>query len=213
MDQYDRIWDADKNFMPFHVSTGFNTQLSFNFSSIQESPPVSVLQTARVLARRDVLTYSFPLDTLGDYFIVLYFAGIIPVSPTFNVLINGDIAESNYTVRSSEAGALYFTRKAIKTLNITIKSISFYPLVNALEVFEIVGIPSEVSSTTGAIYFWLSLLDIFLRFARHSLTLLLPLFYTYTCSFSTSSYSTVYWFRCGMGGRSMLSQTMGSRWM
>ncbi|KAJ0113769.1 hypothetical protein Patl1_01597 [Pistacia atlantica] len=148
LDPYDRIWDADKNFVPFHVSTGFNTQASFSFSSIQESPPVAVLQTARVLARRDVLTYNFPLDTLGDYFIVLYFAGIIPVSPTFNVLINGDVAESNYTVRSSEAGALYFNWKAIKTLNITIKSISFYPLVNAIEVYEIVGIPLEVSSTT-----------------------------------------------------------------
>ncbi|KAJ0054598.1 hypothetical protein Pint_01555 [Pistacia integerrima] len=148
LDPYDRIWDADKNFVPFHVSTGFNTQASFSFSSIQESPPVAVLQTARVLARRDVLTYNFTLDTLGDYFIVLYFAGIIPVSPTFNVLINGDVAKSNYTVRSSEAGALYFTWKAIKTLNITIKRISFYPLVNALEVYEIVDIPLEVSSTT-----------------------------------------------------------------
>lgn len=147
-DPYDRIWDADEDYAPFHVSSGFNLLVSFSSSNIQESPPAAVLQTARVLARRDVMTYNFPVDTLGDYHIVLYFAGILPVSPTFEVLINGDIAESNYTVRSSEAGALYFTWRGIKSLNITIKSISFYPQVNALEVYEILDIPPETSSTT-----------------------------------------------------------------
>lgn len=147
-DPYDRIWDADEDYAPFHVSTGFNLLVGFSSSSIQESPPAAVLQTARVLARRDVMTYNFPVDTLADYYIVLYFAGILPVSPTFEVLINGDIAASNYTVRSSEAGALYFTWKGIKSLNITIKSIKFYPQVNALEVYEILDIPPETSSTT-----------------------------------------------------------------
>ncbi|KAH9784860.1 putative LRR receptor-like serine/threonine-protein kinase [Citrus sinensis] len=147
-DPYDRIWDADEDYAPSHVSTGFNLLVGFSSSSIQESPPAAVLQTARVLARRDVMTYNFPVDTLADYYIVLYFAGILPVSPTFEVLINGDIAASNYTVRSSEAGALYFTWKGIKSLNITIKSIKFYPQVNALEVYEILDIPPETSSTT-----------------------------------------------------------------
>ncbi|KAK0583416.1 hypothetical protein LWI29_036747 [Acer saccharum] len=148
-DPYDRIWDADEDYAPFHLSSGFNTLVSLtSSSSIQESPPAAVLQNARVLARKDALTYNFPLDMLGDYYIVLYFAGILPVSPTFSVLINGDVAESNYTVRSSESGALYLTRKGIKSLNITIKSISFNPQVNALEVYEIIEIPSEASSTT-----------------------------------------------------------------
>lgn len=150
-DPYDRIWDADEDYAPFHLSSGFNTLVSLtSSSSIRESPPAAVLQNARVLARKDALTYNFPLDMLGDYYIVLYFAGILPVSPTFSVLINGDVAESNYTVRSSESGALYLTRKGIKSLNITVKSISFNPQVNALEVYEIIEIPSEASSTTGA---------------------------------------------------------------
>ncbi|KAJ4728483.1 putative Kinase [Melia azedarach] len=147
-DPYDRIWDADEDYAPFHVSRGFNTLVSLSFSGIQESPPAAVLQTARVLARRDVMTYNFPLDTLGDYYIVLYFAGILPVSPTFDILINGDVAESNYTVSNSETSALYFNRKGIKSLNITIRSIRFNPQVNALEVYEIVDIPPETSSTT-----------------------------------------------------------------
>ncbi|KAL5794798.1 hypothetical protein ACOSP7_003392 [Xanthoceras sorbifolium] len=148
-DMYDRIWDADEDYAPLHVSSGFNFLVNLSSSpSIRESPPEAVLQNARVLARRDALTYNFPLDTFGDYYIVLYFAGILPVSPTFSVLINGDVAESNYTVRSSEAGALYLTRNGIKSLNITIKIISFNPQVNALEVYEIIEIPSEASSTT-----------------------------------------------------------------
>lgn len=148
LDTYDRIWDADQNFTPFHVTPGFKIARSFNLSSLREDPPASVLQTARVLARRKVLTYNLPLDSLADYFIVLYFAGILPVSPSFDVEINGDMVQSNYTINLSEAGALYFTRKEIKSLNITLKSISYYPQVNAIEVYEIVGIPPEASSTT-----------------------------------------------------------------
>ncbi|KAG6657657.1 probable LRR receptor-like serine/threonine-protein kinase At5g48740 [Carya illinoinensis] len=148
LDPYDRIWDADQNFMPFHVSVGFAIQQYFNLSGLGEDPPVAVLQTARVLARRNVLTYNLPLDTLGDYFIVLYFAGIFPVSPSFDVVINGDVIQSNYTIKISDVSALYFTQKEIKSLNLTLKSISYYPQVNGIEVYEIVGIPQEASSTT-----------------------------------------------------------------
>ena len=159
MDSYDRIWDADQSFSPFHLSTGFNIQLSFNLSSIEESPPLAVLQTARVLARRDALAYYFPLDKLGDYYIVLYFAGILPVSPTFDVLINGDVVWSSYTVKNSEATALFFTRKGIKSLSITLKNISFNPLINAIEVYEMVDIPSETSSTTGNVLYAFCILN------------------------------------------------------
>lgn len=149
-DPYDRIWDSDEDFTPFRVSTGFKIQLSFNGSgSLKESPPVAILQTARVLARREVMTYNLPIDALGDYYIILYFAGILPVFPTFDVMINGDVVQSNYTVKTSEVSALYFTRKEVKSLNITLKSGSFYPQVNGIEVYEIIDIPSEVSSTTG----------------------------------------------------------------
>ncbi|XP_059633649.1 probable LRR receptor-like serine/threonine-protein kinase At5g48740 [Cornus florida] len=148
LDPYDRIWDADEDYAPFHPSTAFNIQLSFNLSSLEESPPITVLQTARVLARAGNLMHNLPLDVLGDYYIVLYFAGILPVSPSFDVLINGDVVQSNYTVKMSEVSALFFTKKGIRSLNITLKNISFYPQVNAIEVYEIVDIPVESSSTT-----------------------------------------------------------------
>lgn len=151
MDPYDRIWDADQSYTPFHVSSGFNFLLGFNLSSVIESPPPAVLQTARVLARTDVLTYNLPLDALGDYYIILYFAGIVPASPSFDVLVNGDVVQSNYHVKMSEASALHLTQKGIENLNITLKSISFYPQINAIEVYEIVDIPLESSSTTGLI--------------------------------------------------------------
>ncbi|XP_050252880.1 probable LRR receptor-like serine/threonine-protein kinase At5g48740 [Quercus robur] len=48
----------------------------------------------------------------------------------------------------SEVGALYCTRKGIKSLNITLKSITYYPQIHAIEVYEIVDIPLEASSTT-----------------------------------------------------------------
>ncbi|KAI4354376.1 hypothetical protein L6164_003243 [Bauhinia variegata] len=148
IDPYDRTWEADNNFTPFHVATGFKIQLSFNQSSLMEKPPPAVLQTGRVLARRNMLTYNLPLDALGDYYIILYFAGILPVFPSFDVFLNGDVVKSNYTVKSSEVSALYLTRKGISSLNVTLKSISFYPQINAFEVYEMVDIPSEASSTT-----------------------------------------------------------------
>ncbi|WCJ38074.1 Leucine-rich repeat protein kinase family protein [Euphorbia peplus] len=148
MDPFDRIWDADQNYTPFHVSTGMNMLLNFNLSTLTENPPLHVLQTARVLARKDVLTYNLALNTQADYFILLYFAGILPVSPSFDVLINGDVVQSNYTVIMSEASVLRLTRKDVKTLNITLKSKSFYPQINGIEVYQIVEIPLEASSTT-----------------------------------------------------------------
>ncbi|XP_071699346.1 probable LRR receptor-like serine/threonine-protein kinase At5g48740 [Rutidosis leptorrhynchoides] len=147
LDPYDRIWDTDEAFSPLHTSTGFKTLGTFNTWGLNESPPQPVLQTGRVLARREGLTYNFSLENLADYYIVLYFAGILPVSPTFNVLINNEIAQSNYRVKSWEVGILYFLRKGINSLNITFKDISFYPLVNAIEVYEIVNIPPESSTT------------------------------------------------------------------
>ncbi|KZV22971.1 putative LRR receptor-like serine/threonine-protein kinase-like [Dorcoceras hygrometricum] len=148
LDQYDRIWDADEDFSPYHVSSGFDIQSNFNLSTIKESPPTVVLQTGRVLARWNNLVYRLPLDSKGDYHVVLYFAGILPISPTFSVLMNGEVIRSNYTVSRWEADNLFFTVQGIKNLNITLKTITYYPLVNALEVYQILDIPSEVSSTT-----------------------------------------------------------------
>ncbi|KAL0436154.1 UNVERIFIED_CONTAM: putative LRR receptor-like serine/threonine-protein kinase [Sesamum radiatum] len=148
LDPYDRIWDADEDFSPYHVSAGFDVESNFSLSNIKESPPIAVLQTARVLARWNNLVYRLPLDNQGDYHVVLYFAGILPVSPSFDIIINGEVVQSNYTVMQWEANSLFFTVKGIKALNITLKTISYYPLVNALEVYEILDIPLEASSTT-----------------------------------------------------------------
>ncbi|XP_016500698.1 putative LRR receptor-like serine/threonine-protein kinase At5g48740 [Nicotiana tabacum] len=148
IDQYDRIWGADEDFSPFHVSSGFDIQANFNMSVLKESPPAAVLQTGRVLARRNDMTYNFPIDHQGDYHIVLYFAGIIPVSPSFDVLINGYIVRSNYTVNRWEVSSLFFTMNGIDSLNIILKTVHYYPIINALEVYEILDIPLETSSTT-----------------------------------------------------------------
>ena len=110
---------------------------------------MDVLQTARVLAREDVLHYNLLLDTLGDYYVVLYFTGILPVSASFDILINGDVQQSEFTIRTSEASTLYLTLKGITSLGIALRRIRFYPQINAFEVYEIVDIPPEASSTTG----------------------------------------------------------------
>ncbi|KAM3382379.1 hypothetical protein P3S68_007953 [Capsicum galapagoense] len=94
------------------------------------------------------MTYNFPIDHQGDYHIVLYFAGILPVFPSFDVMINGDIVRSNYTVNRWEVRSLFFTMKGIEILNITLKTVHYYPYINALEVYEILDIPLETSSTT-----------------------------------------------------------------
>ncbi|KAL1557471.1 putative LRR receptor-like serine/threonine-protein kinase [Salvia divinorum] len=148
LDPYDRIWDADEDYSPYHVSSGFDIDSNFSLSGIKESPPCVILQTGRVLARWNSLVYALPLDNLGDFHVVLYFAGILPVSPSFDVLINGNVVYSNYTVARWEASSLFFTVRGIRSLNVTLKAIAYYPLVNALEVYEILDVPLETSSTT-----------------------------------------------------------------
>lgn len=153
IDQYDRIWDTDSNFKPFHVSSGFKVEANFDsIDHVKEAPPAVVVETARVLARRDELSYNLPLEEQGDYFLILYFGGILAVHPSFDVLINGKVVESNYTVEMGEMRALYVIQEQIKSLNITLKSVKFYPQVNALEVYQIVHVPLEASSTTGVCY-------------------------------------------------------------
>lgn len=148
-DPFDRIWDPDQSFTPFHTSWNFNRLTRLSSFNITENPPDTVLQTARILARNDRLSYTLSLDTLGDYYIILYFAGILSLSPSFSVTINNEVKQSEHTVTSSEASALYFTQKRISKLNITFEKIKFNPQVNALEVYEILQIPPEASSTTG----------------------------------------------------------------
>lgn len=135
--------------MPSRLSTGFKIWVPLDISDIKESPPVEVLQTARVLVRRNVLTYHFPLHRLGDYHVILYFAGITPVSPTFDVLANGVVVSSDYIVKHREASSIFFVAKGIDRMNITLRNVSFYPQVNAIEIYEVVGIPMECSTTTG----------------------------------------------------------------
>lgn len=150
MDPYDRIWNGDRSFIPFHATKGFKIHNSFDQSNIVEKPPSVVLQTGRVLARKNTMAYNLPLEGLGDYYIILYFAAILPVFPSFDVFINGDIVKSNYTIKRSEISALYITRKRINNLNITLRSVNLYPQINAFEVYNMVDIPLEASSTTGA---------------------------------------------------------------
>ncbi|XP_019088804.1 PREDICTED: probable LRR receptor-like serine/threonine-protein kinase At5g48740 isoform X1 [Camelina sativa] len=148
LDPFDRIWDPDQSFAPSHASSTFSRLTKLTSFNITENPPASVLQTARILARTDSLSYKLPLHTLGDYYIVLYFSGILSLSPSFSVMINGEVKQSDYTVTSSEAKTLYFTQNRISTLNITLGKIKFSPQVNALEVYQILQIPPEASSTT-----------------------------------------------------------------
>lgn len=123
---------------------------------VKEAPPAAVVETARVLARRDELSYNFPLEEEGgDYFMILYFGGILAVHPSFDVLVNGKVIESNYTVEIGEMRALYVIQEQIKNfLNITLKSVKFYPQVNAIEVYHILHVPLEASSTTGESSLW-----------------------------------------------------------
>ncbi|XP_038877569.1 probable LRR receptor-like serine/threonine-protein kinase At5g48740 isoform X2 [Benincasa hispida] len=150
IDPYDRVWDADRNFKPFHVSSGFKVEANFDLIGVKEAPPAAVVETARVLTRRDELSYNFPLEEEeGDYYVILYFGGILAVHPSFDVLINGRVIESNYTFEKGEIRALYVIQEQIKSLNITLKSVKYYPQVNAIEVYQIVHVPLEASSTTA----------------------------------------------------------------
>ncbi|CAK9309790.1 unnamed protein product [Citrullus colocynthis] len=149
IDPYDRIWDADRNFKPFHVSSGFKVEANFDLIGVKEAPPAAIVETARVLTRRDELSYNLPLEEEeGNYYVILYFGGILAVHPSFDVLINGRVIESNYTFEKGEMRALYVIQYQIKTLKITLKSVNFYPQINAIEVYQIVHIPLEASSTT-----------------------------------------------------------------
>ncbi|XP_031479079.1 probable LRR receptor-like serine/threonine-protein kinase At5g48740 [Nymphaea colorata] len=148
LDQYDRIWDGDQDFSPSHLAAGLDIQLGFNVSRVKEAPPLRVLQSARVLARKDILNYTFIIEKTADYYLILYFAGIIPVSSSFSVLINGNVVRANYTVASSEVSALSIQRKSISSLTVELRNSSYYPLVNAIEIYEVVEIPPECSSTT-----------------------------------------------------------------
>ncbi|ONK77646.1 uncharacterized protein A4U43_C02F8980 [Asparagus officinalis] len=147
-DYYDRIWDVDQNFWPTRLSTEFKIPVQLELSGVKESPPVEVLQTARVLVRRDTLTYYFSLEKSGDYYVVLHFAGITPVSPTFDVLINDNSVSSNYSVKHGEASSILYSVKGIDSLRIMFRNVSFYPQVNAIEIYEAIGIPLECSTTT-----------------------------------------------------------------
>lgn len=149
LDYHDRLWDADEGFSPSHLAAAFHIPVSFDLTGIKENPPASVLQTARVLARKTALTYNFPLDKLGDYYVALYFAGIMPVSSSFDVLINGDVVHSDYTVEHGEVGSIFFMGKKIESLNITFRNNSFYPQVNGIEIYEVLEVPVECSTTTG----------------------------------------------------------------
>ncbi|KAG1370063.1 putative LRR receptor-like serine/threonine-protein kinase [Cocos nucifera] len=148
LDYYDRVWDVDQNFSPSHLTAGFQIPIPLNFSGIRESPPASILQTARILARRNVLSYNFPLDKLGDYYVLLYFAGIMPVSSSFDVLINDNVVSPDYSVKHAEAGSIFFSAESVDYLNITFRNVSFYPQVNAIEIYEILDIPLECTGTT-----------------------------------------------------------------
>lgn len=135
------------------MSSGFKVEANFDSIDqvIKEAPPNVVIETARVLARRDELSYNLPLEEEGNYFVILYFGGILAVHPSFDVLINGRVIETNYTVEMGEIRVLYYViQHQTKSLNITFKSVKFYPQVNAIEVYNIVHVPMETSSTTGA---------------------------------------------------------------
>ena len=134
------------------MSSGFKVEANFDSIQVKEAPPVVVVETARVLARRDELSYNLPLEEQGDYFVILYFGGILAVHPSFDVLMNGKVIESNYTVEMGEMRALYVIQEQIKSLIITFKSVKFYPQVNAIEVYQIVHVPLEASSTTGVMF-------------------------------------------------------------
>ncbi|KAG0462611.1 hypothetical protein HPP92_021087 [Vanilla planifolia] len=47
-DYYDRIWDGDQKFHPSLLSGAFHVPIALNISGMKETPPLVVLQTARV---------------------------------------------------------------------------------------------------------------------------------------------------------------------
>lgn len=123
--------------------------LALKFSELKENPPLAVLQTARVLARRNVLSYRFPLKKLGNYNLVIYFAGVLPVSSSFDVLVNGNVVNLDYHVRHAEVSSIVYLAKTIDRLKLSFRNVSFYPQVNGIEIYEVVNIPPECPATTG----------------------------------------------------------------
>ncbi|MQL97367.1 hypothetical protein Taro_030061 [Colocasia esculenta] len=146
------VWPVNKDTLSLCllpvVDASFNIELPLNISGLKESPPLSVLQTGRILARKSILTYYFPLDKMGDYYVVLYFAGILPVFSVFDIIINGALVTSNCTVKRKEANTVFHLAVNVNDLNITLRNVSFYPQISALEIYEAVEIPLECSSTT-----------------------------------------------------------------
>ncbi|KAL0924477.1 hypothetical protein M5K25_005308 [Dendrobium thyrsiflorum] len=147
-DYYDRIWDEDQKFHPSRLSGAFYIPLAVKFSWLKENPPLAVLQTARVLARRNVLSYRFPLEKLGNYYVVIYFAGVLPVSSIFDVLVNDNVVNSDYHVRHAEVSSIVYLAKAVDKVKVSFRNVSFYPQVNGIEIYEVVKIPPECSATT-----------------------------------------------------------------
>ncbi|XP_020597225.1 LOW QUALITY PROTEIN: probable LRR receptor-like serine/threonine-protein kinase At5g48740 [Phalaenopsis equestris] len=147
-DYYDRIWDEDQKFHPSRLSGAFYMPLPLKISGLKENPPLVVLQTARVLARRNVLNYRFPLEKLGNYYLVIYFAGVMPVSSSFDVLVNGDVVSSDYHVRHAEVSSVVYLAKNIERLKLSFRNVSFYPQVNGIEIYEVLNIPPECPATT-----------------------------------------------------------------
>ncbi|XP_078158638.1 leucine-rich repeat protein kinase family protein isoform X1 [Carex rostrata] len=147
-DYYDRVWDPDQKFIPSRLTASFRIQKSLNASTIKERPPVSILQTARVLARKNIMSYNFPLGKLGSYYMILYFAGITPVSSTFDILVNKNVMSLGYTVKHGQASSLAFTVKMVDRVCVSFQNISFCPQVNAIEIYEIINMPPECSAAT-----------------------------------------------------------------
>ncbi|KAG0461086.1 hypothetical protein HPP92_021383 [Vanilla planifolia] len=147
-DYYDRIWDGDQKFHPSLLSGAFHVPIALNISGMKETPPLVVLQTARVLARRDILSYRFPLKKLGNYYLVLYFAGITPLLSSFDVLVNDNVVFFDYQLNQAEASLLTYFAKGIDRLKISFRKVRFYPQVNGIEIYEVLGIPQECSPVT-----------------------------------------------------------------
>lgn len=95
------------------------------------------------------MSYNFPLGKLGSYYMILYFAGITPVSSTFDILINKNVMSLGYAVKHGQASSLAFTVKMVDRVCVSFRNISFYPQVNAIEIYEIVNMPPECSAATG----------------------------------------------------------------
>lgn len=128
---------------------GFDIPVKINSSGVPERPPDAVLQSVRILVRKDTLSYKFQLDEEANYLVIAYFARILPVKSSFHVLVNGDILTSNYTLQSSETCTISSISNNTSVINITIQNVSSHPQINALEVYQIADIPLGSSQSQG----------------------------------------------------------------